>query len=197
GGDFGSTVSRNLTSARSSIRLPLSAIEPWTLPVAIGTRGEPARAAARLAGVVCAGALGWPGTCGAPFCEGARTGCPGGAFFCSCACNCSCRAFSCGPVKKYCQPINTSADSTMARMVFLLSVIKVQHCHCALHAYDVAPLRNPASYGQTAGPAPHAFRRVHSHVQREAGLRLRAALVPASDGAPGYVRRHFPPSSTP
>ena len=168
----------------------------------MGTRGEPANAAAtidrrgdarraRLAGHLaasgcegCAG-LGWPGAGTFCFC------------CCACNCNCSCRAFSCGTAKKYCQPSSTSADSTMARMVFLLSVIEIPCCHLRLACTRRARLRNPVSYGQTAYRAPRAFRQVHSHVRREAGLRPRAALFHASDGAPCYARRRFPPSSTP
>ena len=154
GGDLGSTVSRNLSSARSSMRPPLSAIEPCRLSVAIDTRGEPANAAARVTGAAAAGAFVWPGTCGVPFCAGAvlpgPVGGVGTVCFCCCACSCSCRAFSCGTAKKYCQPSSTSADSTMARMVFLLSVIAIPYCHCVPHVRAVALLRNPASSGQTA-----------------------------------------------
>src|SRR5262245_12620184 len=171
------------------MRPPLRAIEPCKLPVAIGTRGEPDKAAARSTGAACAGALGWPGTWGVPAGEGCCEGWPGaGTFcFCCCACNCSCRAFSCGPAKKYCQPMRTSDDSTIARMVFLLSFIEIPS-HCALRALAGVRLRNPLSFGQTAYRAPRAFRQVRSHVRREAGLRPRAALLPASDGAPGYAR---------
>ena len=110
---------------------------------AVDRRGG--RGRGRLAGDLrrvpdCAGAGGvWPG------CAGVGVPC-----FCCWACSCSCRAFSCGMPTKYCQPISTSAESTMARMVFLLSFITIPFCHCVSRAHAATPLRSPASLRQTA-----------------------------------------------
>jgi hypothetical protein len=98
GGDFGSTVSRNFSIDRSSMRAPFSAIEPCRLAVAIGTRGEPARAAARVSAVPgTAGGAAWPGTGGAPGAPGAVAVCPGcsgvGAGFGASCSACCCAAF--------------------------------------------------------------------------------------------------------
>jgi len=54
GGDFGSTVSRYCTSARSSMRAPFKAMLPVKRGVSILTRGEAAIAASRLT-------VGWAG----------------------------------------------------------------------------------------------------------------------------------------
>src|SRR5262249_2041087 len=48
GGEFWSTVSRYLSSERSSMRAPLSEIEPERLGVSMRTRGEAASAASRV-----------------------------------------------------------------------------------------------------------------------------------------------------
>src|SRR5262249_32374117 len=62
GGEFGSTVSRYLTSERSSMRPPLSEIEPERLGVSMRTRGAAASAASRL--MVCGATVPpWAGAC--------------------------------------------------------------------------------------------------------------------------------------
>ena len=71
---FGSTVSRYCVSARSSICAPLSAIEPRSRGVSIGTRGEALSAASRDSCWPGVGAAPWPDSCGCapPWCRGRR-----------------------------------------------------------------------------------------------------------------------------
>ena len=69
-GDFGSTVSRNFSSDRSSMRAPFSAMLPETRGVSILMRGEAAIAASRL--TTGAAAPGWPAGVVA---DGAEPGC--------------------------------------------------------------------------------------------------------------------------
>ena len=62
-------------------------------------------------------------------------------------CSCSCCAFCCGMATKNCQAISTTADSTMARMVFLLSVIGSSFCRlrpaCTRRNAPSKSLRHP------------------------------------------------------
>ena len=102
----------------------------------LGRAPAPVRAARGLA-------AGWPGWLGcaasvsAAFAQAVR------------ACSFSCLAFSCGMAKKNCQAISTRADSTMARMVFLLSVIGMPFCRCAPHALAATPPRSPRRSART------------------------------------------------
>ena len=68
-GDFGSTVSRNFSSDRSSTRAPFRAMLPDSRGVSILMRGEAAIAASRLTG--CAA----PGWLAGVVAEGAAPGC--------------------------------------------------------------------------------------------------------------------------
>src|SRR4051794_38303497 len=98
------------------------------------TRGEALSTASRVRTWLMVGAAPWPGSCGCtPPCAAGAPGCatwPGwpGVWTCCCCCCAlicaSCFCFSiCGRPTKYCQAISTSADRTMARMVFFWSVI--------------------------------------------------------------------------
>src|SRR5712671_5893728 len=67
GGDFGSTVSRYWFSDRSSMRPPLSAIEPDSRGVSMGTRGDCASASSRVNGLAAGSTgIGVPGVGGVP-----------------------------------------------------------------------------------------------------------------------------------
>src|SRR5215470_2966919 len=94
GGEVGSTVSRNLTSARSSIRAPFSLMLPMTLGVSILTRGDSPIATSRLTtgATVAAGACGvgalLPG-CGAVL-DGEVVSVGFCGDFCNWACACCC-----------------------------------------------------------------------------------------------------------
>src|SRR4029079_13093180 len=75
-GDFGSTVSRYCTSERSSMRPPLSPIEPFRRGVSIGTRAVWAMTLSRDT-VTVGPAPGTPGACGAPAGGAPADGAPG------------------------------------------------------------------------------------------------------------------------
>src|SRR5215510_10816948 len=88
GGDFGSTVSRYWVSDRSSMRPPLSAIEPDSRDVWMGTRGDCASASSRVSGLAASVGAGAPGAGGVPGAGGAPGTvvpgvlCGGAAGFC-------------------------------------------------------------------------------------------------------------------
>ena len=145
-------------SARSSMRPPLSAIEPCTLAVSTWTRGE-AASAARAADRRCRQRPSVPGTAAAsgrdwqawPVSLPARAGragrlaaalaSAGSAAPAAAACCC----FSiCGMPKKYCQAISTTAESTMARMVFFCrsSGSRVAACAARMWARRNAPAKS-------------------------------------------------------
>ena len=105
------------------MRPPLRAIEPLMLGVSLSTRALFLSASSRdsVAAIACDCAL-WPGTGTGPGVLGAPTcalSCPGAGVFWACVWVCCCCCFCiCGRPKKYCQPISTTADSTMASRVF-------------------------------------------------------------------------------
>src|SRR5256885_2795355 len=114
GGDFGSTVSRYWLSDRSSMRPPLSAIEPDSRGVSMGTRGDCASASSRVNGLAAGSTgTGAPGVVGVPGAVEPGAVVPGAVVtggFCG-----GTIGFCCGMPNQSCQPIRMTADSTMNR----------------------------------------------------------------------------------
>src|SRR5262245_9785274 len=139
------------------MRAPFRAIEPLISGVSTGMRGLAASTVSRdwtcapgAAGTPTCGAPGWPGAAGAGGVPGAA-GAPGAPCFCACCCCCcwACcwRCFSAGMPMKYCHPSSTIAESTIARKVFLLSVIwiSLKSSRCPWLAVD--PFQRAREFG--------------------------------------------------
>ena len=95
--------------------------------------------------------------------------------------------------RRYCQPISTSADSTMARIVFFWSVIIAVSPRCAARARAAAPRRNRRRSSlerQRQRRAPSDQHIVMA--RRMAGCAPTASRSPAAAAAPGCARPQLP-----
>ena len=136
------------------------------------------------------GLLGWSWTC----------------CCCCCALSCACRfCFSiCGTPTKYCHTISTSAESTMARIVFfwlsmsdtlsrprmwggrrLVLVLRPANARCV----NASVGRTPRSAAQMADRTPPAVQSAHSRVPVSSPPDGEAARSPAAAASHGCARR--------